>query len=70
MLPKNVLYFGGEASLARSTLLCAGPSSLSYEAGDLRYIKLGHREIPGRIYVSTRDRVWGTLYSRWCPTSR
>jgi hypothetical protein len=33
---------------------------LSYENGDLRYIRLGDREIIRRVYVAIRDHNWGT----------
>jgi len=61
MLPKNVLYYGKEEPLPQQRALRAGPLSLIYEAGDLRYIKLGDREILRRVYVAIRDRNWGTL---------
>ena len=63
-LPKNVLYYGDEASLPERVHLRAGPLSLIYVAGDLRYIRLGNREIVRRIYVAARDRNWGTVPTR------
>jgi hypothetical protein len=42
-------------------LLRAGPLSLIYEAGEIRYIKLGDREILRRIYLSVRDHNWATI---------
>jgi len=45
--------------------LRAGPLSLIYEDGDLRYIKLGDHEILRRIYVAVRDRNWGTVLPRY-----
>lgn len=44
--------------------LRAGPLSLRYEAGDLRYIRLGEREILRRVYVAVRDQNWGTIPAR------
>ncbi len=41
--------------------LQAGPLSLMYERGDLRYVRLGDREIVRRIYVAVRDANWGTV---------
>lgn len=61
MLPKNVLYYGKDDPLPERTALRAGPLSLIYEAGDLRYIKLGHQEILRRVYVAVRNRNWGTV---------
>ena len=63
-LSSNVLYYGREESLPERTALRAGPLSLVYEAGDLRYIRLGEREIIRRIYVAIRDRNWGTVPAR------
>ena len=61
MLPKRVLYYGKDEPLPEQKALRAGPLSLVYEAGDLRYVKLGDREIVRRIYVAVRDHNWGTV---------
>ena len=61
MLSKNVLYYGKDDPLPQQMGLRAGPLSLVYEEGDLRYIKLGDREILRRVYVAIRDRNWGTV---------
>lgn len=61
MLPKNVFYYGSEQPLPTRIPLRAGPLSLVYEDGDVRYIKLGAIEILRRIYVAIRDRNWGTI---------
>ena len=42
-------------------VLRAGPLSVIFDAGDLRYIKLGEREVIRRIYAAVRDRNWGTV---------
>jgi hypothetical protein len=57
----NVLYYGNPKPLPERVPLRAGPLSLIYEAGDLRYIKLGDQEILRRIYVAIRDQNWGTV---------
>ena len=59
-LPRNVLYYGKEAPLPEQLSLRAGPLTMIYENGDLRYIKLGEKEIVRRLYVAIRDRNWGT----------
>lgn len=41
--------------------LRAGPLTLTYEAGDLRYVRLGEHEVIRRIYAAVRDRNWGTV---------
>ena len=60
MLPANVLYYGVDEALPERHELHAGPLSLVYEAGDLRYIRLGDHEILRRVYVAVRDQNWGT----------
>lgn len=61
MQSKNVLYYGKDDPLPEQMRLRAGPLSLVYEEGDLRYIRLGDREILRRVYVAIRDRNWGTV---------
>jgi D-apionolactonase len=61
MLSINVLRYGSEAPLSEQRSLRAGPLRLIYEGGDLRYIKLGEREVVRRMYVAVRDRNWGTI---------
>ncbi len=63
-LSKNVLYYGQEEPLPAQLALRAGPLSLVYEAGDLRYIRLGDQEILRRVYVAIRDHNWGTVTPR------
>jgi hypothetical protein len=60
-LPKNVLYYGTEAALPEQVELQAGPLSVLFEDGGLRYIRFGDREVVRRIYVAVRDRNWGTV---------
>lgn len=67
MLPKNVLYYGSDQPPPERTPLRAGPLSLIYEAGDLRYVRLEKKEtgagpeILRRVYVAVRDQNWGTV---------
>jgi hypothetical protein len=60
-LPPNVLYYGMDTPPPEQIALRAGPLSLIFESGDLRYIRLGRREILRRVYVAVRDRNWGTV---------
>ncbi len=60
-LSKNVLFYGKEGPLPEQIPLRAGPLSLIYEGGDLRYIRLGDHEILRRVYVAVRDHNWGTV---------
>jgi len=62
-LPLRVLYYGKDEPLPEQTPLRAGPLSLIFEAGDLRTIRLGGREVLRRVYVAVRDRNWGTMPS-------
>src|SRR3954469_23904142 len=50
---------GGPPPEART--LRAGPLSVDFESGELRYVRLGDREVVRRIYVAVRDRNWGTV---------
>ena len=60
-LPLRVLYYGKDESLPEQTQLRAGPLSMIFEAGDLRYIRFGDHEILRRIYVAVRDHNWDTI---------
>ena len=62
-LPLRAIYYGKDEPLPDRKELRAGPLSLIFEAGDLRYIRLGNREILRRVYVAIRDRNWNTLPS-------
>jgi hypothetical protein len=56
----QVLYDGSEAAPEQIPLR-AGPLTLVYQTGDLRYICLGEHEILRRVYVAVRDRNWETI---------
>ena len=60
-LTKRLLYYGRDEPLPEQISLRAGPLSLVYHQGDLRYVRLGNREILRRVYVAVRDRNWGTV---------
>ena len=59
-LPQRVIYYGRDKPLPPRERLRAGPLSLIFESGDLRYIRLGEREVIRRIYGAVRDQNWGT----------
>lgn len=61
MFEPDVLYYGSSAPLPARTTLTAGPLTLRYEEGSVRYIKLGDREVLRQIYVAVRDHNWGTI---------
>ena len=60
-LPLRVLYYGKDEPLPEQTQLRAGPLSMVFEAGDLRYIRFGDHEILRRVYVAVRDHNWDTI---------
>ena len=60
-LPRSVLYYGKDEPLPEGTQLSAGPLSMMFEAGDLRYIRFGDQEILRRVYVAIRDHNWDTI---------
>lgn len=57
----TVYQYGTETAPAAPIPLRAGPLSLLFSEGDLRYIMLGDTEIVRRIYVAVRDHNWGTI---------
>ena len=63
MTDRNCLRFGRPDKPSDWRPLRAGPLSLYYDPnlGDLRYLRLGDRELVRRIYVAVRDRNWGTI---------
>src|SRR5262245_18427974 len=63
MLTQNELYYGHAALLPEIKHLRAGPLTLIYQAGDLRYLKFGDQEVLRRIYMAVRDQNWGTIPS-------
>ena len=60
-LPLKVLYYGKDEPLPEGTQLRAGPLSMIFEAGDLRYIRFEDHEILRRVYVAIRDHNWDTI---------
>src|SRR5687768_14979614 len=64
VLPTRVLYYGRDEAMPEQRRLRAGPLSLVFEAGDLRYIRLEGQEILRRVYVAVRDQNWGTIPMR------
>lgn len=59
--PKEIYWYGSENKLKAQKVLSAGPLSMVYENGNLRYIKLGGREVVRMIYSAVRDHNWGTV---------
>jgi hypothetical protein len=61
MRSPNVLRYGADAPLPQPAPLRAGPLSLLWDDGGLRYIRLGEQEVIRRIYVAVRDPDWNTI---------
>jgi len=63
-LSKNILYYGKDEPLAENIEIKAGPLNLTYEAGDLRYIKFNEIEkIEACIYSPIKDYGgWGIRF--------
>lgn len=66
---ENFQRHGEAGELSAGYVLRAGPLTMEYDHGDLRYIKLGGREIVRRIYIAVRDRNWGTVPVALTPVS-
>jgi D-apionolactonase len=60
----NQLLYGSPAPLPQQLVLRAGPLTMTFLDGDLRWIRFGDREIVRRLYAVTRDRNWNTLANR------
>jgi len=60
-LSPPVSYYGEDTPLPEHKELRAGPLSLMFEDGDLRYVRFGNQEIIRRVYVAIRDHNWDTI---------
>jgi hypothetical protein len=58
------LVHGGDAPLPERHAVRAGPLSLVIEAGDVRHVHVGGREVVRRIYGAVRDHAWRTIPAR------
>jgi hypothetical protein len=62
--PRSVLVDGSRATRAEPLALTAGPLTLLFEQGGLRYVRYGAVEIVRRVYSAVRDANWGTAPDR------
>ena len=53
--------YGASDKPAQPIELTAGPITLLFDNGEIRYLKLGQTEILRRVYVAVRDRNWRTI---------
>ena len=58
------LVHGGDEPLPERLAVRAGPLSLVIEAGDVRHVHVGGREVVRRIYGAVRDHAWRTIPAR------
>jgi len=58
------LVHGGDEPLPERLAVRAGPLSLVIEAGDVRHVHVGGREVLRRIYGAVRDHAWQTIPAR------
>jgi D-apionolactonase len=56
-----VIYDGSGKPPPEALQLTAGPLNLTYEAGMIRYIRLGTHEVVRAVYAAVRDENWGTV---------
>ena len=66
---RNLLLHGTAENLPEVTPLEAGPLSMIYSEGEIRYIRLEGREVVRRLYVAVRDSCWSTVPSRVVKTT-
>ena len=59
--PRSVLLHGRDVLPQEPVPLRAGPLSLLFEDGSLKYVCLAGREVLRRVYAAVRDRNWGTV---------
>jgi hypothetical protein len=57
---QRLLSYGSAQPLPEQVLLRAGPLSMVFENGDLRYVRVDNELILLRVYWAVRDANWGT----------
>lgn len=63
MFTRHEIYYGKKETLPEQIEFHAGPLTMLFEQGDLRYLRFGNSEVLRRIYIAVRDRNWGTIAS-------
>jgi D-apionolactonase len=58
---EHILIYGTGAPLPERLPLRAGPLSVIFENGGLRYIRLGRQDLLLMVYAAVRDHNWGTV---------
>ena len=60
MYAPSLIQYGQPEPLPEPRMLRAGPLTMRYEHGFLRYIRLGNHEVLRLIYHAVRDPNWAT----------
>jgi hypothetical protein len=60
-LTANQLWYGIDRQPAPAYELRAGPVTALLDGIDVRYVRIGSREMVRRIYVAARDQNWNTI---------
>lgn len=60
-LSRYEIWYGRDDPPPERIPLRAGPLTVEFEGGDLRYIRLGQQELVRRVYVAIRDHNWNTI---------
>ena len=63
--PVRIIRYGVDEALPERRTLRAGPVTAVLEGGDLRYVKVGGREVIRRLYVGVRNQNWDTIPARY-----
>ncbi|NLE45511.1 MAG: hypothetical protein GX620_12395 [Chloroflexi bacterium] len=63
-LTRYETWYGREELPPDCWALRAGPLTLEFESGDVRYVRFGQVELVRRVYVAIRDHNWNTIRGR------
>ena len=62
---KDERLYGCQRAEPTIAYLRAGPISLKFQDGELRYLRIGRKEIVRRIYFAVRDSRWDTVMPKF-----
>jgi len=63
--PKDEALYGEARPEPHVRHVAAGPIRMKFQDGELRYLRVGQREIVRRIYFAVRDERWDTVMPRF-----
>ena len=61
VIDSDRILYGEQRKDPAVQTLAAGPISLKFQDGELRYLRVGGREIVRRVYFAVRDSRWDTV---------